>query len=69
MLEQSTGHKIKYLVLDSRGGGSGHWWLNQTQVDGLKQHTPYLIRVQAKNKAGMSEIVEEVFVKTRSEYT
>ena len=38
---------------------------NQTTVEGLSQHTSYLIRLQGKNKVGMSKSGGEVFFKTR----
>ena len=63
VVEQKTGREVKAETLDAKAAG---WWINSTEVVGLMPHTSYLIRVQALNKAGKSEITEEVFVKTRS---
>lgn len=63
VLDQKTGRQIREGTLDS----DVDWWVNRTTVADLRPHTSYIIRVRAKNKAGMSEQAQEVFVKTRGE--
>ena len=61
--DQKTGSKIKDRTLESN---RQQWYINGTTVGNLKPHTSYIIKVQAKNKAGLSSKAEEVFVKTRA---
>jgi hypothetical protein len=58
LLDQKTMRMIRTRTLDPSQ-------TNGTTLEGLSQHTSYLIRVQAKNKAGLSGLGDEVFVKTR----
>ena len=63
VFDQKTEEKIKDRTLEAN---KKMWWINGTTVGNLKPHTSYIIKVHAKNKAGLSEIPEEVFVKTRA---
>lgn len=65
VLLQRTGREVKFKVLEAN---EHNWWLNETTINNLKPETSYLIRIQAKNKAGLSEVAEEIFVKTRGKY-
>ena len=66
VFDQQTQRKMRAL----RAGNSGE--RNRTlawkTIEGLSQHTSYIIRVQAKNKAGLSKSADEIFVKTRGAF-
>ncbi len=69
VLNQKTGEKILQSEATDAGKGSNVGVINATTLEGLRPHTSYIIRLRAKNKAGLSETPEEVFVKTRCTYT
>lgn len=60
--QQRTGREVKKKTLEVN---EMNWWLNETTISNLVPETSYLVRIQAKNKAGLSESYEELFVKTR----
>ncbi len=62
VLYQKTSELLQEVELDP---GVVGWWINRTTVTELEPHTSYIIRIQAKNKAGLSKTSAEVFVKTR----
>lgn len=61
--QQRTGREVKKKTLEVN---EMNWWLNETTISNLVPETSYLVRIQAKNKAGLSESYEELFVKTRA---
>ncbi len=64
VLFQKTGDLVFEKTLESHGRAK----VNRTTVVDLEPATSYIIRVRSKNRAGVSEAAEEVFVKTRCEF-
>ena len=65
VFDQQTQRKIRALKAGNSAAERNGTWQAWTTIEGLSQHTSYIIRVQAKNKAGLSKAADEIFVKTR----
>ena len=68
VFDQQTQRKIRSLSAGGSAAERNGTWLAWTTVGGLSQRTSYIIRVQARNKAGLSKGVVEKFVKTRGAF-
>ena len=68
VFDQQTQRKIRSLSAGDSAAERNGTWLAWTTVEGLSQRTSYIIRVQARNKAGLSKGVVEKFVKTRGAF-
>ena len=66
VFDQQTQRKLRSLK--AGGAEESNGTLAWTKIEGLSHRTSYIIRVQAKNKAGLSKAADEIFVKTRGAY-